>query len=170
MPNFNIPNLDRRSLVKLLAKRLRSLDHFLEAMDDIMRFRHVEDCELHHYGEKIIALTEANMISILANCFTNALDEHVPYKSAYFKMLVWIRRRRLAFPADTDDRIGVLLSVMEHNIVLRTRGIDPRTQLGIEELLVIREPRASTIETAVPVATVLSAQESSTRSSEIPTE
>ncbi|KAG1776970.1 hypothetical protein EV702DRAFT_1197636 [Suillus placidus] len=184
MPN-NIPDLDRRAVVKDLAKRLRSLDHFLDAMNEIMKFSHLEDCELQRYGEKIIALTEANIISILVNSFTNALGnqgrvhnsqmgkEHVPYKSAYFKLLIWIRRRRLAFPADIDDRIGLLLSNMEHNIVLRTRGIDPRTQLGIEELLVIKKPRAackSTIETAVPVATVLSAQESSTSPSEIPKE
>ncbi|KAG2342481.1 hypothetical protein BDR05DRAFT_964087 [Suillus weaverae] len=176
MPN-NIPNLDRRAVVKDLAKRLRSLDHFLDAMNEIMKFSDSEDCELQHYGEQIIALTEIATITLRwtmgISLLTLCSEEHVPYKSAYFKLLIWIRRRRLAFPADIDDRIGSLLSNMEHNIVLRTRGIDPRTQLGIEELLVIKKPRAackSTIETAVPVATVLSAGKSSTSFSEIPNE
>ncbi|KAG1837911.1 hypothetical protein DFJ58DRAFT_734100 [Suillus subalutaceus] len=155
MPN-NVPNLYRWGVFRRLANRLESLDRFLEAMSEMMKFSDAEDRQIRHYGRKIISLTERNMW---------------PYKAAFFKMLVLIRRRRSAFPAYLNTRISALLDYsIEHNMVLRTRGIDPRVQLGIKELIIVRKPRAarqSTIEAVTPLS---SAQGSSTGCLKTPNE
>ncbi|KAG1846075.1 hypothetical protein DFJ58DRAFT_843597 [Suillus subalutaceus] len=177
MPN-SVPNLYRWGVFRRLATRLESLDHYLDAMTEIMKFSDAEDRQIRHYGRKIISLTEVIKIAYATvNCSIGATllvicsEENVPYKAAYFKILVLIRRRRSAFPAYLDTRISALLDYsIEHNIVLRTKGIDPRVQLGIKELIIIRKPRAarqSTIETATPVS---SARGSSTGSSKTPNE
>lgn len=56
MPN-NIPTLDSRAVVKDLVDRLGSLHRFLDAINDVMKFSDLDDCELQCYGRKIIALT-----------------------------------------------------------------------------------------------------------------
>ncbi|KAG1783006.1 hypothetical protein EV702DRAFT_1059518 [Suillus placidus] len=93
----------------------------------------------------------------------------LPYKSAYFKLLVWIKRRRAAFPADLHYRINVLLFPIDHDFVKQCRGVDSLAQLGIEELLVskdahpltaLRAPWKLASETAPPA--VSSEQKSST--------
>lgn len=149
---------------------------------------------------QIIALTEVNIFSSLANSFTNVLgikgarmtlkregvalylfvlcsEKLLPYKSAYFKLLVWIRRRRSAFPADIKckhqslfcwtslltvctDRIASLLSALDSNFVIRCGGVDTRAQLGIEELLVPKNPLAVCRSTTLTAAHDSSAQES----------
>jgi hypothetical protein len=38
-------------------------------------------------------------------------------------------------------RISLLLDPIEDNLVVRTSGIDPRTQLGIPELMVVKKKR-----------------------------
>ncbi|KAG1863129.1 hypothetical protein F4604DRAFT_1957319 [Suillus subluteus] len=159
MPN-NVPNLYRWGVFRRLATRLESLDHYLDAMTEIMKFSDAEDRQIRHYGHKIISLTEIAYATV--NCSIGATllvicsEENVPYKAAYFKMLVWIRRRRSAFPTYMNTRISALLDyAIEHNMVLRTKGIDPRVQLGIKELIIVRQPRAarqSTIEAATPVS------------------
>jgi hypothetical protein len=76
---------------------------------------------------QIIALTEVNTISSLANSFDNVLgikgarmtlrregialylfvlcsEEHLQYKSAYYKLLICIKRRRPAFSADIGGK------------------------------------------------------------------
>ncbi|KAG1849228.1 hypothetical protein F4604DRAFT_1935023 [Suillus subluteus] len=164
--NADIPALDCREVVEDLADRLGSLSLFLDGINDIMKFSSLEDHELQHYCRKIIALTEVNIFASLANSFNNAVgikgarmtlrregvalylfvlcpEELLPYKSAYFKLLVWIRRRRPAFPADIADRIASLLFVLESNFVIRCGGVDTRAQLGIEELLVLKNPLAA---------------------------
>ncbi|KAG1904362.1 uncharacterized protein F5891DRAFT_42179 [Suillus fuscotomentosus] len=143
--SYNIRKLDRAVFDGSLAARLSTLHHFQYAMNEIMKFDHLEDCDLQPYGEKIITLTEIARwtlkqrmgVSLIMLCS----KEHVPYKAAYFKLLVWIRRRRSAFPTNIDDRINLLLEDINHQVVLRTRGIDPRVQLGIEELIIIKERR-----------------------------
>ncbi|KAG2338819.1 hypothetical protein BDR05DRAFT_1003901 [Suillus weaverae] len=90
-------------------------------------------------------------------------EELLPYKSAYFKLLVSIRRRRPAFPADLRDRIASLLSVLESNFVIRCGGVDTRAQLGIEELLVPKNPLVAgktTTQTAAHATAVSTAQKS----------
>ncbi|KAG2032670.1 hypothetical protein BDR03DRAFT_743540 [Suillus americanus] len=188
--NADIPALDCREVVEDLAKRLGSLSLFLDGINDIMKFDNLKDHELHRYSRKIIALTEVNMISSLANSFNNALgikgarmtlkregvalylfvlcpEELLPYKSAYFKLLIWIRHRRPAFSADIGDRIASLLLVLESNFVIRCGGVDTRAQLGIEELLVPKNPLAvckSTTEIAAYTTAVSSARQSCTTS------
>ncbi|KAG2153643.1 uncharacterized protein EDB93DRAFT_207098 [Suillus bovinus] len=109
----DIRSLDNKTVFKRLARRLSTLDNFLYAMDEILKFDRLEDYELRPYGEKIIALTEvahATLRGIMGvSPFTIRSEEHIPYESAYRKMLVWIRRRRSAFPTDIDDRISSLL-------------------------------------------------------------
>ncbi|KAG1814264.1 uncharacterized protein BJ212DRAFT_1300586 [Suillus subaureus] len=169
--NADIPALDCREVVEDLVDRLGSLSFFLDGIYDLMKFSNLEDYELQRYSRKIIALTEVNMFSSLANSFNNVLgmkgarmtlkregvvlylfvlcpEELLPYKSAYFKTLVWIRRRRHAFPADIGDRIASLLFVLESNFVIRCGGVDTRAQLGIEELLVPKNPLAACKSTA----------------------
>ncbi|KAG2358903.1 hypothetical protein BDR07DRAFT_1416185 [Suillus spraguei] len=139
MPN-NVPNLYRWGVFTRLANRLDSLDRMLEALDELMKFRDAEDRQIRRYGRKIITLTEiANAtlswqvgVSLIMFCREN----HVQHKSAYYKLLLLIKCRRSAFPADLDDRIDELLARVECRVVLRTRGIDPRTQLGIKELII----------------------------------
>ncbi|KAG1878159.1 hypothetical protein F4604DRAFT_598339 [Suillus subluteus] len=175
MPN-NVPNLYRWGVFRRLANRLESLDRFLEAMTDMMKFSDAEDRQIRHYGRKIISLTEIanatmNSSNIGATLLVICSEEQVPYKAAFFRMLVLIRRRRSAFPAHLDTRISALLDYsIEHNMVLRTRGIDPRVQLGIKELIIVRKPRAarqSTIEAVTPVS---SARGSSAGSLKTPNE
>ncbi|KAG1850855.1 hypothetical protein DFJ58DRAFT_842350 [Suillus subalutaceus] len=149
MPN-NVPNLYRWGVFRRLATRLESLDHYLDAMTEIMKFSDAEDRQIRHYAHKIISLTEVIKIAYATvNCSIGATllvicsEENVPYKAAYFKMLVWIRRRRSAFPTYMNTRISALLDYsIEHNMVLRTKGIDPRVQLGIKELIIVKQPRA----------------------------
>lgn len=140
-----IPKLTCRSVYRNMARRLGSIDHLLEATDILMKFAHVEDCELLRYGPKFISLMEIACITLRYTVGLSLLilspEEDVPYRSAYFKLLVWIRRRRAAFPVYMDARISLLLDPIEHNLVVRTRGIDPRTQLGIPELIVIKKKR-----------------------------
>ncbi|KAG1870419.1 hypothetical protein C8R48DRAFT_82872 [Suillus tomentosus] len=145
--SYNFRKLDRAVSDGSLAARLSTLHHFRYATNEIMKFDHLEDCDLQPYGEKIITLTEVARwtlrqrmdVSLIMLC----LKEHVPYKAAYFKLLVWIRRRRSAFPTNIDDRINSLLEDINHEIVVRTSGIDPRVQLGIEELLIVETAAVS---------------------------
>ncbi|KAG1848310.1 hypothetical protein DFJ58DRAFT_842952 [Suillus subalutaceus] len=169
MPN-NVPNLYRWGVFRRLATRLESLDRFLEAMIEIMKFSDAEDRQIRHYGRKIISLTEAlplmplvikianatmNSSNIGATLLVICSEEQVPYKAAFFKMLVLIRRRRSAFPAYLNTRISALLDYsIEHNMVLRTKGIDPRVQLGIKELIIVRQPRAGLFKNSCLRATV----------------
>ncbi|KAG1904347.1 uncharacterized protein F5891DRAFT_1014258 [Suillus fuscotomentosus] len=166
----NIRKLDRRAVFKSLAKRLSTLENFLYATDEIMGFDHSEDCELQPYGEKIIALTEVARQTLREKMGVSLLmicpEEHVPYKAAYCKLLIWIRHRRSAFPTHIDDRINSLLDNINHNMVVRTRGIDPRAQLGIEELLIVKKPRAA-CDSTFDTAAVSSTRESCTSCSEM---
>ncbi|KAG1768034.1 hypothetical protein EV702DRAFT_743087 [Suillus placidus] len=184
--NTEIPALDCREVLQYLADRLGSLSHFLDGINDVIQINHLEDRELQYHGRKIIALTEVNMMTSLANSFNNSLgikaarmtlkregvalylfvlcpEELLPYKSAYFKLLVSIRRRRPAFPADLRDRIASLLSALESNFVIRCGGVDTRAQLGIEELLVPKNPLVAcetTTQTAADAAAISTAQKS----------
>lgn len=137
-----IRDLTCRSVYRNMARCLGSLDHFLQATDELMKFADVEKCELLRHGPKLISLMEIACDTLRRNVGLCLLvlcpEEHVPCKAAYFKLLVWIRAHRAAFPVYMDARISLLLEPIEHNLVLRTRGIDPRTQLGIPELIVTR--------------------------------
>ncbi|KAG1854451.1 hypothetical protein DFJ58DRAFT_703213 [Suillus subalutaceus] len=151
--NADIPALDCREVVEDLADRLGSLSLFLGGINDIMKFSSLEDHELQRYCRKIIALTEGARMTLRREgvalyLFVLCPEELLPYKSAYFKLLVWIRRRRPAFPADIADRIASLLFVLESNFVIRCGGVDTRAQLGIEELLVPKNPLAACKSTA----------------------
>ncbi|KAG2126085.1 hypothetical protein BD769DRAFT_804166 [Suillus cothurnatus] len=170
--NTDLPALDCREVVNDLADRLGSLGSFLDGIDVIMRLGDLEDHELQRYSRKIIALTEGARMTLKREgvalyIFVLCPEELLPYKSAYFKLLLWIRRRRSAFPADIEDRITSLLFVLDSNFVIHCGGVDTRAQLGIEELLVPKNPLAGckiTSQTAVHAATVLSARKSQTTS------
>ncbi|KAG2343546.1 hypothetical protein BDR05DRAFT_989655 [Suillus weaverae] len=180
MPN-NIPTLNSRAVVKDLVDRLGSLHHFLDAINDVMKFSDLDDCELQCYGRKIIALTyvacmtlryKGPRLCLLVGCS----KEFLPYKSAYFKLLVWIKRRRDAFPADLHITINVLLFPIDHAFAKQCRGVDPLAQLGIDELLVSKDTPTSGFESCLetrqensPLA-VSSEQKSPTSSSETPNE
>lgn len=139
MPN-NVPNLYRWGVFTPLANRLGSLDRMLGALDELMKFSDAEDRQIQRYGRKIISLTEITYATLSREVGVSLImlcdRKHVPHKSAYYKLLLWIKCRRSAFPAFLEDRISELLARLECKVVLRTRGIDPRTQLGIEELIV----------------------------------
>ncbi|KAG2095428.1 uncharacterized protein F5147DRAFT_718209 [Suillus discolor] len=139
--NNDIPALDCPAVVNDLAERLGSLSRFLDGINDLMKFSCLGDHELQHYSRKIIALTEGARMTLRREgvalyLFVICSEELLPYKSAYFKFLLWIRHRRPAFPADIGDRIASLLSVLKTDFTIRFGGVDTRAQLGIEELLV----------------------------------
>ncbi|KAG1908937.1 uncharacterized protein F5891DRAFT_1206744 [Suillus fuscotomentosus] len=182
--NNNIPALDCPAVINDLADRLGSLSRFLDGINDLMKFSSLGDHKLQHYGRKvlpsqfnhllqstdnyfpvqIIALTEgARMIlrreGVALYLFVLCSEELLPYKSAYFRFLLWIRRRRPAFPADIGDRITSLLSVLKSNFTIQFGRVDTRAQLGIEELLVPNDalPAWETaIQTAAHAAIALS--------------
>ncbi|KAG1859344.1 hypothetical protein DFJ58DRAFT_913169 [Suillus subalutaceus] len=195
----NIPTLNSRAAVIDLSDCLGSLYHLLDTINNIMKLSHLDDCELQHYGHKIITLTDVIIISILVNssimllvikvvCMTlryQRLDlslglfalcskKFPPYKSAYFKLLVWIRWRKAAFPAGLNDRINVLLFTIGHGFVVQRKGVNPHAQLGIEELLVPRNTNPldywiiTSNATAPAAAAVSSEPKTSTSPSEIP--
>ncbi|KAG2134147.1 uncharacterized protein EDB93DRAFT_848431 [Suillus bovinus] len=129
--NNDFPALYCPAVVNDLAHRLGSLPHFLDAINDVMKFGRLEDHELQHYSRKIIALTENARITLRREgvalyMFILCSEELLPYKSVYFKLLLWIRCRRPAFPADMGDRITSLLFVLESNFVIRCGGVDTR--------------------------------------------
>ncbi|KAG1811986.1 hypothetical protein EV424DRAFT_1419193 [Suillus variegatus] len=166
--NNDIPALDCPAVVNDLADRLGSLSRFLDGINDLMKFSSLGDHELQRYGRKIIALTEGARMTLRREgvalyLFVLCSEELLPYKSAYFKFLLWIRRRRSAFPADIGDRIASLLSVLKSNFTMRFGGVDTRAQLGIEELLVPNDalPACDTaIQTAEHAAIALSPRKS----------
>ncbi|KIK36732.1 hypothetical protein CY34DRAFT_811042 [Suillus luteus UH-Slu-Lm8-n1] len=140
--------LDRQEVVNDLVHRLGSLSHFLDGINDLMKFSQLEDHELQRYSRKIIALTECARTTlrregIVLYLFVTCSEEHLKYKSAYFRLLTCIRRRRLAFSADIGYRIGSLLLALESSFVIQCGGVDTRAQLGIEELLVPKNPLAA---------------------------
>ncbi|KAG1740633.1 hypothetical protein EDB19DRAFT_1828440 [Suillus lakei] len=76
----------------------------------------------------------------------------LPLKSAYFEMLVLIRRRKHTFPSELDDRINRLLLPLYTHLVIRCGGVDTRAQLGINELLVAPDAPAAGKRANLPVA------------------
>ncbi|KIK46149.1 hypothetical protein CY34DRAFT_800866 [Suillus luteus UH-Slu-Lm8-n1] len=167
--DIDILALDRQEVVNDLVHRLGSLSLFLDGINDLMKFIHLEDHELLRYSRKVLPLPSNVLLQARARLrregialylFVLCSEEHLKYKSAYFQLLTCIRRRRPAFSADVGDRIASLLSALESNFTIRCGGVDTRAQLGIEELLVPKNPLAafkSNIQTAVHVS---SAQES----------
>ncbi|KIK43997.1 hypothetical protein CY34DRAFT_803244 [Suillus luteus UH-Slu-Lm8-n1] len=161
----NILALDRQEVVNDLVHRLGSLSLFLDGINDLMKFSHLEDHELQRYSRKIIALTECARTTlrregIALYLFVTCSEEHLKYKSAYFRLLTCIRRRRPAFSADIGYRIASLLFALESNFVIRSGGVDTRAQLGIEELLVPKNPLAACRSFTQTAAHVSSAQKS----------
>ncbi|KAG1847940.1 hypothetical protein C8R48DRAFT_412743 [Suillus tomentosus] len=163
--NTDIPALDCPAVVNDLADRLGSLSRFLDGINDLMKFSSLGDHELQRYGRKIIALTEGARMTLRREgvalyLFVLCSEELLPYKSAYFRFLLWIRRRRPAFPG---DRITSLLSVLKSNFTIRFGGVDTRAQLGIEELLVPNDappPWETAIQTAAHAAIAFSPRKS----------
>ncbi|KAG0694894.1 hypothetical protein DFH29DRAFT_297945 [Suillus ampliporus] len=130
-----------------LTERLGSLEHFMEGVSELLKFSQQEDCELQRHGRKIIALTEVarttlTRVGVKLYLFVFCSSTLLPFKSAYFKLLVLIRRRKHAFPFELDDRICRLLLPLYTHLVIRCGGIDPRAQLGIDDLLEV--PNAPT--------------------------
>jgi hypothetical protein len=60
--NTDIPALDCREVVYDLAYRLGSLGLILDGINDLMKFSHVEDCELQRYGRKVLPLQLNNLL------------------------------------------------------------------------------------------------------------
>ncbi|KAG1759248.1 hypothetical protein EDD22DRAFT_956067 [Suillus occidentalis] len=157
--------LNRQEVVNDLVHRLGSLSLFLDGINDFMKFSQLEDHELQRYSRKIIALTECARMTLKCEgialyLFVLCSEEHLKYKSAYFRLLTCIRCRRSAFSADVGDRIASLLFALESNFVIWRGGIDTRAQLGIEELLVPKNPLAACKSTTRTAAHVSSTQKS----------
>ncbi|KIK33401.1 hypothetical protein CY34DRAFT_18390 [Suillus luteus UH-Slu-Lm8-n1] len=97
-----VRDLTSRSVYRNMAKCLGSLEHFLQATDELMKFADVDECELMRYGPKLISLMGIACNTLRRDVGVCLLvlcsEEHVPYKAAYFKLLVWIRAHRTAFP------------------------------------------------------------------------
>jgi len=45
--------LDRRKVTVQLAERLGSLEQFLAGIDGLLKFNHLDDCELQRHGRKV---------------------------------------------------------------------------------------------------------------------
>ncbi|KAG1816803.1 uncharacterized protein BJ212DRAFT_1576961 [Suillus subaureus] len=133
------PALDSRRVTRELTTRLCSKDHLLHGIDDIMKFEHSEDYELQRYGRKIISLIEVarstlKRLQVELYLFVACSVALLPFKSAYFKLLLFIERRKHAFGSDLDKRISRLLDPLYSRFVVCYGGVDPRAQLGIKGL------------------------------------
>ncbi|KAG1750333.1 uncharacterized protein EDB91DRAFT_1078399 [Suillus paluster] len=133
MNNDIPPALDRRRVAIELTGHLGSLGTFSRSQQ--------EDSELQRYGRKIIALTEVARITLTREgvklyLFVLCSSTLLPFKSAYFKLLVLIRRRKHAFPSELDGRLLLPLCT---RLVICCGDVDPRAQLGIDDLLEVPE-------------------------------
>ncbi|KAG1762596.1 hypothetical protein EDD22DRAFT_564025 [Suillus occidentalis] len=161
------PALHSRRVTLELTTRLCSKDHLLQGINDIMKFEHSEDCELQRYGRKIISLTEVarstlKRLKVGLYLFVACSEDLLPFKSAYFKVLLFIERRKHAFGSDLNERISHLLDPLYTRFVISCGGVDPRAQLGIEGLPAPPEIPAAwkgTIQPVVPATAVSSAQQ-----------
>ncbi|KAG2359332.1 hypothetical protein BDR07DRAFT_221568 [Suillus spraguei] len=104
-----------------------------------MKFEHSEDYELTRYGRKIISLTEVarstlKRLNVELYLFIACSQALLPFKSAYFRLLLFIERRKHAFGSDLNERISRLLDPLHTRFVIRYGGVDPRAQLGIKDL------------------------------------
>ncbi|KAG2137923.1 hypothetical protein DEU56DRAFT_912565 [Suillus clintonianus] len=110
-----------------MANRLNSPYLFLDAIYDITAITsRSEDCQLQRNGRKIIALTEVarstpNRMVVKLHLFVVSSETLLPYKKAYFKLLLVIKSRKRAFPSDTimDERITRLLFPLHTNFDVR---------------------------------------------------
>ncbi|KAG2130376.1 hypothetical protein DEU56DRAFT_468306 [Suillus clintonianus] len=157
MNNDIPPALGRRRVTLELTERLCSQKHFLDGINDLLKFGHSQDSELQRHGRKIIALTEVarstlTRVGVKLYLFVICSQTFLPLKSAYFKMLVFIRSRKHAFPSELDDRINRLLHPLRTHLVIRCGGVDTRVQLGIDELLVSPTAPAVGKGTCLPAA------------------
>ncbi|KAG1873349.1 hypothetical protein C8R48DRAFT_759896 [Suillus tomentosus] len=140
MNNIMIPPaLDSRRVTLELTTHLCSKDHLLHGIDEIMKFEHSEDAELQRHGRKIISLAEVargtlRRLNVALYLFIACSEALLPFKSAYFKLLLFIERRRHAFGTDLDERISKLLDPLYTRFVVCGTSVDPRAQLGIEGL------------------------------------
>ncbi|KAG1773346.1 hypothetical protein EV702DRAFT_1130332 [Suillus placidus] len=108
MNNDIPPTLDRRRALEL-TERLCSQKHFRDGINDLLKFSHSEDSEFQRYGRKIIALTEVarstlTRVGVKLHLFIVCSQTFLPLKSAYFKMLILIRRRKHAFPSELGGK------------------------------------------------------------------
>ncbi|KAG1893950.1 uncharacterized protein F5891DRAFT_1195754 [Suillus fuscotomentosus] len=140
MSNIMIPPaLDSRRVTLELTTHLCSQDHLLHGIDEIMKFEHSEDAELQRHGRKIISLAEVarstlRRLNVGLYLFIACSEALLPFKSAYFKLLLFIERRKHAFGTDLNERISRLLDPLYTRFVVCGAGVDPRDQLGIEGL------------------------------------
>ncbi|KAG2039071.1 hypothetical protein BDR03DRAFT_952735 [Suillus americanus] len=151
------PTLDRRIVTLELTERLCSQKHFRDGINDLLKFSHSEDSEFQRYGRKIIALTEVarstlTRVGVKLYLFVVCPQTLLPLKSAYFKMLILIRRRKHAFPLELDDRINRLLLPLYTHLATYYGGVDTRAQLGIKELLVAPNTPVVEKRTCLPAA------------------
>lgn len=164
MNNDIPPTLNHRRVTLELTERLCSQKHFRDGINDLLKFSHSEDSEFQRYGRKIIALTEVarstlTRVGVKLYLFVVCSQTFLPLKSAYFKMLILIRRRKHAFPLELDDRINRLLLPLYTRLVICYGGVDTRAQLGINELLVAPNAPAARKRTYLPTTTVSSVPE-----------
>ncbi|KAG2125735.1 hypothetical protein DEU56DRAFT_983143 [Suillus clintonianus] len=139
MENIIPPALDSRRVVFKLVDQLSSSskDQFLHGINDILKFDQSDDSVILRYGRKIIALAEVargtlRRLGAEPYLFVVCSQALVPYKSAYFKLLLFIQRRKGAFTH--DDRITRLLSSLRTTMVVCGGEVDPRAQLGLRGL------------------------------------
>ncbi|KAG2112937.1 hypothetical protein BD769DRAFT_1778664 [Suillus cothurnatus] len=175
MNDVTPPALDSRKVTRELTTRLCSKDHVLHGINEIMKFENSEDYELQHHGRKIISLTEVARNTLLRlkvelYLFIVCSQALLPFKSAYFKLLLFIERRRHAFGSDLDKRISRLLDPLYTRFVVSCGEVDPRAQLGIEGLPTPPDiPAAwkSPIHTVVPTTGASPAQRQEDATSDI---
>lgn len=159
MNNDIPPALYHRRVTLELTERLCSQTHFRDGINDLLKFSHSDDLEFQRYGRKIIALTEVarstlTRVGVKLYLFVICPPTLLPLKSAYFKMLLLIRRHKHAFPLELDDRINRLLLPLCTHLVIRCGGVDTRAQLGIEELLITPNAQAIRKRTCLPAASL----------------
>ncbi|KAG2078474.1 hypothetical protein BDR04DRAFT_1086810 [Suillus decipiens] len=181
MNNDIPPSLDHPKVTLELTDRLCSQKHVRDGINDLLKFSHSEDSEFQRYGRKvlskslllilfysqlmvsvkIIALTEVarntlTRVGVKLYLFVVCSQTLLPLKSAYFKMLILIRRRKHAFPSELNDRINRLLLPLYTHLVICCGGVDTRTQLGIKELLVASNVPAAGKKPCPPVSAISS--------------
>ncbi|KAG1816708.1 uncharacterized protein BJ212DRAFT_1352698 [Suillus subaureus] len=161
MNNDITPTLDCRRVTMELTERLCSQKHVRDGINDLLKFSRSEDSEFRRYGRKIIALTEVarstlTRVGVKLYLFVVCPQTLLPLKSAYFKMLILIRRRKHAFPLELDERINRLLLPLYTHLVIYYGGVDTRAQLGIKELLVAPNAPAAGKRTCLPATAISS--------------
>ncbi|KAH7927184.1 hypothetical protein BV22DRAFT_1111228 [Leucogyrophana mollusca] len=140
MSSTNSPTIDLQKISVDIARRLSSLRCFLSAVEDLLNCNTLTSAEFRRHGRKIIALAEIARATLTRaglklHLFTSCSPSFLPFKSAYFKLLLVLRCHRNDFVPELRARTGRLILPLSTRLVIRCKN-DPYTQLGIDESLI----------------------------------